>query len=253
MTAIFTAFDSNVDVPQKFTYPFNYEPHALSLIAVKLLQEHLLHQTDWKHNFGLVEGQEGKVIGKMFGVLVVKTSENELGYLAAFSGKLANGNHHPGFVPPVFDALTEGSFLNLGMQELNLINEEIKKLEPNSERYYSLKLARKLKSAGLQARIFDEYYFLNQAGVSKSLRAIFMEELEQSPPSAAGECAAPKLLQYAFQQGMKPIALAEFWWGASPKSVQWKHGIFYPVCIEKCQPILKHMLEGMAIDDKPFS
>ena len=245
MPNTFTAFDretARIELPLKFNYPFDNKPHVLSLVAVGMLQKYLEFQTDWKHNFGLIEGQEGKVIGKMFGVLLVKTSDNEIGYLAAFSGKLANSNHHPGFVPPVYDALEEGSFLNVGMQELNLINKEIKTLEPNSEKSKALKLSRKTKSTNLQAKLFDEYHFLNKAGDSKSLRAIFKDELNQSPPSAAGECAAPKLLQYAFLHDMEPLALTEFWWGASPKSVQWKHGQFYPVCVDKCQPILKHML-----------
>jgi tRNA pseudouridine32 synthase/23S rRNA pseudouridine746 synthase len=256
MPNIFTAFGSEVDtseLPKSFTYPFEYIPKGPSLLAVKSLQYHLLTQKEWHHNFGLEDGQEGKVIGKMFGVLLVKTSDNVIGYLAAFSGKLANSNHHPGFVPPVYDALEEGSFLNVGMQELNLINKEIKTLEPNSEKSKALKLARKIKSSGLQSRLFDEYHFLNKAGKTKSLRAIFKDELNQSPPSAAGECAAPKLLQYAFIQGMKPLALTEFWWGSSPKSIQWKHGHFYPVCLDKCQPILRHMLQETKVDNKPKS
>lgn len=71
------------------------------------------------------------------------------------------------------------------------------------------------------------------------------------PPSGAGDCAAPKLLQYAFQQKMQPLAIAEFWWGLSPKSDFWKHGNFYPVCKQKCEPILSHMLKNIVLDEKP--
>ncbi|RZJ17244.1 MAG: pseudouridylate synthase, partial [Acinetobacter sp.] len=67
----------------------------------------------------------------------------------------------------------------------------------------------------------------------------------KNPPAGAGECAAPKLLQYAFQHHFKPLALTEFWWGQSPKSATWKHKHFYAPCKEKCGPILKHMLEGI--------
>ena len=86
-----------------------------------------MHQSKWNHNFGLSEIlEEIPVIGKMFGVLVVKNASNEIGFLAAFSGKLAGGNHHAYFVPPVFDLLTDGGFLNVGMQELTRIIKEIK-------------------------------------------------------------------------------------------------------------------------------
>jgi tRNA pseudouridine32 synthase / 23S rRNA pseudouridine746 synthase len=248
MADLFTAFNQDEvisEIPQKFTYPFDYVPDKLSLLAVEKLQKHLKEQEVWEHNFGLVEGQKGKVIGKMFGVLVVQNADNEIGYLAAFSGKLANGNHHVGFVPPVYDALEEGSFLNLGMQELSKMGKEIDALSPDND---FLKEKRRMLSNKLQSQLFDQYHFLNISGESKSLKAIFLDELGQKPPSAAGECAVPKLLQYAFQNKMKPIALAEFWWGASPKSTQWKHGEFYPVCTSKCKPILKHMLEGMEVE-----
>ncbi|WP_299701543.1 pseudouridylate synthase [uncultured Pontibacter sp.] len=243
-------------LPEKFTYPFQYTPHALALLASEKLQRHLAQQNDWEHNFGLVAGQEGSIIGKMFGVLVVRTEQDELGYLAAFSGKLAGSYHHPAFVPPIFDALTEGSFLNTGMRELTRINQEISELQERSRkenvnRIDELQQLRKTNSVALQSRLFDQYYFLNQAGESKSLRDIFRQTANSNPPAGAGECAAPKLLQYAFQHNMKPLALAEFWWGLSPKSAYWKHGHFYPACREKCQPILAHMLQGIALDEIP--
>jgi len=97
-------------LPEKFTFPFFYEPHTLSRIAAKELQTYLEHQTDFDHNFGLDEHQKGPVIGKMFGVLVVQTASGELGQLWAFSGKLADQNHWPKFVPTVFDMLTEKGY-----------------------------------------------------------------------------------------------------------------------------------------------
>jgi tRNA pseudouridine32 synthase/23S rRNA pseudouridine746 synthase len=238
-------------LPERFTYPFDYEPHPICLLAAKNLQNYLQHQQEWQHNFGLDENQEGAIIGKMFGVLVVQTQENKLGYLAAFSGKLAGANQHSKFVPPVYDGLIEGSFVNVGMLELTRINQEIKDLEEletleNNQQIETLKKLRKSNSIALQDKIFDSYHFINQAGEEKSLREIFAK-----PPSGAGECAAPKLLQYAFLNGMKPIAMAEFWWGLSPKSDFWKHKNFYPACKEKCEPILAHMLEGILMDEKP--
>lgn len=233
-------------VPDHFSLLIN-EPHPLCLLAATDLQTYLQTQEEWSHNFGFDEKKQGVVIGKMFGVLAVQTPENEIGYLAAFSGKLAGENIHAGFVPPVFDALTENSFLNNGMAELTRINLEIKELKHQKGEGYVqsidvLKKVRKSHSSALQKELFDNYHFLNKAGEEKSLNKIFSDASYKNPPAGAGECAGPKLLQYAFQNKMKPLALAEFWWGLSPKSDQWKHRHFYPCCTEKCGPILAHML-----------
>ena len=117
------------NIPNTFQDPFTGTPHPLCLQAASLLKVHLKEQTEWEHNFGLEEGQNGTVIGKMFGVLVVENEERRIGYLAGYSGKLAGGYHQSLFVPPVFDGLTEGSFLNEGMEELGRINLKIKTLE----------------------------------------------------------------------------------------------------------------------------
>ena len=107
---VFTTDISGISLPDKFTFPFYYEPHPLSIIAAKALQNYLETQNDFQHNFGLNKNQEGLVIGKMFGVLVVQNQKNELGFLWAFSGKLAESNQHPLFVPTVFDMLEENSY-----------------------------------------------------------------------------------------------------------------------------------------------
>ena len=247
----FVPFNRSVNkfpLPPRFI--LDHSPHPLAVHAAKDLQQYLKTQKDWKHNFGLLPAHEGKVIGKMFGVLVVKTLQNEIGYLAAFSGKLANSNQHTKFVPPVFDGLCKDSFVNEGMRKLSRLNLEIKDLEESISRGYDeqvkmLKSKRRNHSIKLQKQIFDHYFFLNQEGAQKSLTQLFKNAAYKNPPSGAGECAGPKLLQYAFQHQMTPITLTEFWWGLSPKSAQWKHGHFYPCCKEKCQPILEHMLEGL--------
>jgi tRNA pseudouridine32 synthase/23S rRNA pseudouridine746 synthase len=243
-------------LPDKFTFPFDYQPHPLSLKAVEMLQSHLSHQQEWQHNFGLSD-VAGNVIGKMFGVLVVQTEQDEIGFLSAFSGKIAGGNHHAKFVPPIFDGVANGGFLNAGMTALSSMNDEIRMLEQSEvegqqTQIKHLKALRKAHSVSLQNEIFDQYHFLNMAGEEKSLRAIFSGASYKNPPAGAGECAAPKLLQYAFRQKMKPLAMAEFWWGQSPKSDFWKHGQFYPACQEKCAPILAHMLAGIEIEEKPY-
>ncbi|MFC3562288.1 hypothetical protein [Pedobacter jamesrossensis] len=250
----FSKFKTKINhqiIPEKFNLMID-EPHPLCLLAAGELQDYLSNQTDWIHNFGLSDDDETPIIGKMFGVLVVQNQENELGYLSAFSGKLAGCNQHAKFVPPVFDLLTENGFLNPGMKELTHLNQEIRDLEAqgyneNLTHIRDLKLKRKNHSIALQNKIFNHYHFLNQAGAEKSLSEIFKDIGYKNPPAGAGECAAPKLLQYAFQHKMKPIALAEFWWGQSPKSDFWKHGQFYPCCREKCEPIFKHMLSKIDI------
>jgi tRNA pseudouridine32 synthase/23S rRNA pseudouridine746 synthase len=245
----FIAFEKSIlegyPYPDRFMLTHGDTPHPLSALAAKQLQAYLDTQEEWSHNFGLSH-DEAPVVGKMFGVLVVEF-ENEPGYLAAFSGKLAGGNHHSGFVPPVFDTLAENGFLHRGMSEISRMNEEIKAMHPleHKEQILTLKILRRNYSVSLQQEIFDHYHFLNRAGELKSANDLFSKAGYRNPPAGAGECAAPKLLQYAFQHHMKPLALAEFWWGLSPKSESWKHGHFYPCCREKCAPILAHMLSGI--------
>ncbi|WP_291403987.1 hypothetical protein [Daejeonella sp.] len=248
----FKSLDSEHEVPAQFNFLKDNKPHPLCLLAAEDLQKYLKHQSDWEHNFGLNPAQEGFIIGKMFGVLIVKNSQNELGYIAAFSGKMAGGNHHSKFVPPVFDSLQEGSFLNTGMAELTRINNAIKekehlKAEGYLEDVRMMKVARKKHSNTLQNELFNHYTFLNKQGEEKSLNEIFKAASYKNPPAGAGECAGPKLLQYAFKHQMEPLAIAEFWWGQSPKSEHWKHLNYYPCCKEKCEPILAHMLEGIKI------
>ncbi len=329
-------------LPERFTFPFYYEPHPLTKVAAAELQHYLETQTAFNHNFGLTSGQEGLIIGKMFGVLVVEDTEGKVGYLSAFSGKLANSNDHPKFVPPVFDLLAENSFFLKEQEVISAINTEIEvilanenyhrlkqeleqlstqsqneisafkiQLKDNREtrkelregrkgdegtpeheqfeatlakeshydrhqlrvlkdnwkaivdeatakwatfetRLEALKNERKERSGALQLQLFEQYAFLNSAGKTKSLQDIFSPTAFGKPPAGAGECATPKLLHYAFANGYRPLAMAEFWWGASPKSEIRKHAAFYPACAGKCKPILAHMLEGMPIDENPF-
>jgi tRNA pseudouridine32 synthase/23S rRNA pseudouridine746 synthase len=115
-----------------------------------------------------------------------------------------------------------------------------------------LKKLRKSRSKSLQKKLFAQYQFLNAKGEVKDLNAIFAELPDHTPPAGAGDCAAPKLLQYAYQHNLKPLAMAEFWWGAAPKSAIRQHKNYYPSCYSKCQPILTHMLQGLQVDDNPL-
>ena len=115
-----------------------------------------------------------------------------------------------------------------------------------------LKTDRKEKSAKLQYQLFVQYSFFNANKNFKNLIEIFQDTDRKIPPAAAGECAAPKLLQHAFIYNLKPIAMAEFWWGAAPKSEIRKHGYYYPACQSKCKPILGFMLKGLNVEPDSF-
>ncbi|MFM7309302.1 MAG: RNA pseudouridine synthase, partial [Flavobacteriales bacterium] len=128
---------THISLPEKFDFPFYYEPHEIALIAAKELQQYLLHQQDWEHDFG-TPGGRGDIIGKMFGVLVVRNAQNEIGYLCAVSGKLAGHNEHKVFVPPVFDILQEDGFFRKGESMISEINERILQLENAPERLLAL-------------------------------------------------------------------------------------------------------------------
>lgn len=339
----FTAEElQQVELPAQFTFPFFYQPHPLALVAADHLKTYLQTQTDFEHNFGLELGADTEPIGKMFGVLVVRTAAGEIGYLCGVSGKLGGTNEHTRLVPPVFDMLQEQSFFLKGVEILNTINAQVEAIATNpdylqlksefeqtqiaaqqaineakatvkqlknerkalravqkplltAEAYAELeadlvkqslrdkhefnvlshewnqrlqtiqeqlavyeqqlehfKEERKTRSSALQEELFQQYSFLNQRKEYKSLHAIFKETVFGKPPAAAGECATPKLLHYAYQNDMYPLAMAEFWWGESPKSEVRRHGQFYPACTGKCEPILKHMLQGLDVAPNPF-
>ena len=329
---------SGIQVPDKFTFPFYYEPHPLAKVATKEIQEYLVKQTDFEHEFGIKSVKQKNAIGKMFGVLVVKKTDNSLGYLAAFSGKLADKSLPDKFVPPIFNMRTEGNFYIQGEKKIEKIGAEIqllkkdenylslkkslkklsKKIEEDLaaqrkkmktsklsrrlqkkeaesnldatnfnilnkkliqesyndqfyykelQEYYSYKIEesktlladfenkiiglmalRKKTSAILQNTLFEKYQFLNQFKEQKGILDIFNNP-SSMPPAGAGDCSAPKLLQYAFQHHLTPIALAEFWWGISPNSEIRKHKNFYPSCQSRCKPILNHMLEGIEMNE----
>ena len=115
-----------------------------------------------------------------------------------------------------------------------------------------LKAERKVRSAALQQQLFEQFRMLNYRGEVKTLCDIFEQTVHKTPPAGAGECAAPKLLQQAYLHHWKPIAMAEFWWGNSPKNEVRHHGYFYPACKGKCEPILRHMLQGLEVEANPM-
>ncbi len=224
---------TDIERPARFTYPFCYEPHPLCLLAAQEVQQELGRMT-------LTEG-------KMFGVLVVADCNDELGFVAAYSGLLEGRNDWPYFVPPVYDAqLPDGHF----KQEERLIS---------AMRDDSQKEERRQRSQQLQLWLFDQYRFLNARGERRRLVDVWQdyhcsERIRRKyplPPGGTGDCCAPKLLQYAYQEGLKPLCMAEFWWGPSPKTEVRQHGQFYPACRGKCKPVLTWMLQGLDVDPNP--
>ena len=192
--------------------------------------------------------------GKMFGVLVVEEGDrsqetgvrNAYGFLAAYSGLLEGRNDWDYFVPPVFDAQQPNGYFKIKEREISLTSH----LSP---------LTSKKMSQELQLWLFRQYRLLNARGETKDLVEIWQDyhssprirEKYPLPPGGTGDCCAPKLLQYAYQQGLKPVCMAEFWWGESPKSLIRHHGQFYPACSGKCKPVLAWMLQGLDVDPNP--
>ncbi|MDD3036665.1 pseudouridine synthase [Bacteroides sp.] len=139
-------------------------------------------------------------------------------------------------------------------RELNKLLEEPKaKVVAFEAAIEHLKTQRKERSAALQQKLFEQFRMLNAKGEIKDLCAIFKETVHKVPPGGAGECALPKLLQYAYLHHLKPLAMAELWWGNSPKTEVRNHGYYYPSCKGKCEPILKHMLQGLDVDENPLA
>lgn len=135
-------------------------------------------------------------------------------------------------------------------ERIEALQSEVKVFESIIEK---LKTERKNRSAALQQQLFEQFRILNARGETRDLCDIFSETEQKTPPAGAGECAAPKLLQYAYLHHLKPIAMAEFWWGNSPKAEIRRHGYYYPACKTKCEPILNHMLQGLNVEANPLT
>lgn len=133
---------------------------------------------------------------------------------------------------------------------LEEVGREVACYENTMERW---KQERKERSAALQLWLFSQFRMLDATGSVKDLCQLFADTPQHFPPAGAGECAAPKLLQYAYLHGLKPLAMGEFWWGASPKEEIRHHGHFYPSCKGKCEPILRHMLQGLDVEPNPLA
>lgn len=226
--------------------PYLYHPHPLCKVAAGDLCSVIDQHPDWKRELSK---------GKMLGILVVKgTREHyinkEYSYIAAYSG-IVNINHEGFFVPPIYDLNNPDDFYKEEEKNISAINETLTNTSLSPKEIQSLKAERKERSQALQLKIFQHFNFLNQKGEEKNIVEIFSEAKRGLPPGGTGECAAPRLLQYAFSNGLEPVAMAEFWYGIAPRLEVRLHKEFYPSCIDKCSPILKYMLcEGKNEDDR---
>lgn len=308
-----------------FTFPFAYVPHRLCVEAANQVKAYLRTQLRWSYEVAE---------GKMFGVLVVRDTNDEIGFLAAFSGQLGGSYIHDYFVPPIYDLNAPTSFFREEEKKIVEVNDQIETLESSEEfdqaksklisaelllrqtvttwseklktskedrdflretlptAFYhyedleresqflkaeakrkkkeienlvaeakknvfrvecqieELKEKRRRMSKDLQIKLFDQFVIYNARKEKCCLNDLFAPKL---PPSGAGECCAPKLLQYAYQNNLQPLCMAEFWMGKSPKDIVRVEGEFYPACVSKCKPILDFMLLGLNVEPNPIA
>jgi len=317
------------DIPAIMPSPFANIPHPLAMQACRMLQKSLP---------ALDPPCTGLSAGKMFGVLVVRDADGNIGFLSAFSGMLNGQWQIPGFVPPIFDQAEMNRFLPEGSADLAALSEQLKLLEDAPQRallmqqitqleaqrdlallelkqqHQTAKAERKQqrealkdlsdtaeqqsrmaalalasqrqkreavnaamhwdeglealqtklhayeqqleqirsqrteKSRQLHRQVFASYVLQSHLQEQQPLTAFFADS---TPPAGSGDCAGPKLIHYALKHHMQPLALAEFWWGASPATGIRHHGHFYPACRGKCLPILPFMLRGLNVEPEP--
>ena len=324
MTTAFHPLNSDLTRPSQLNNPFGYEPHPLCLLAATQLQAYLQSVDSWQVEIAK---------GKMFGVLVVEDCDGRLGFLAAYSGLLAERNDWDYFVPAVFDFQQSDGYFKREEAKISTLNHQVdalvrhpslcalqhdihalerergrqtatykKEMEAAKSRRdairqnatpldsdtekrliqesqymkaelrrikkrYDLLLEekenelnvflrkaemlikeRRQRSDSLQRWLFDHFVMLNARGETQTLTEIFAKTTQGIPPSGAGECCAPKLLQYAYLHQLRPLCIGEFWWGQSPKAEIRRHQHFYPACRGKCLPILTFMLQGLDVE-----
>ncbi len=320
------------EIPSVMPSPFSDQPHPLAKRACAMLQQRLASGHNWSRNLFSDDA------GKMFGVLVVRDQQGEIGFLSGFSAMMGGQWLIPGFVPPLFDPAKQQLFLPAGKAALTALAEQLEQLENSSEyarlkqqllileqqrdsalsslkqqhktakavrkqqrlqlqqsadadelqsqlkalalasqhhkreatdarlawqkklQHISLQLdhfeqqlsrlrkERAEQSRKLHQQVFDSYQLFNSLGEQQGISHFFPDS---TPPAGAGDCAGPKLIHFALQQQLQPLALAEFWWGASPAAGVRHHKQYYPACRGKCRPILPFMLQGLAVEHEP--
>lgn len=310
------------ELPKQFTFPFCYEPHPLIVEAAHEVSSLYSKQL---HTLGE---------GKMMGVLLVRDTQQNIGYVAAYSGEFADNNNF--FVPPIVDYLIPDGYFKTHEAEISQLNAAIYNIENSSlmselkddisslkaqkdkslaeaKAQYKLNKAlrdelrskgsltpddeqrmiresqhekaeihrldmklkgeiglleqrlsdmntqvetmkeeRRVKSDSLQRWLFQQYVLLNARGEQRRVDVIFSDRGLNMPPSGAGDCCAPRLLQYAYQHCLQPLAMGEFWVGPDSKGSLRCEGNFYPSCQKRCVPILSFMLQGLDVEENPL-
>lgn len=304
--------------------PFYYTPDAISIEAADAVRALIAERAEWREEVDS---------GKMFGALVVRDEQGELGFLAAYSGQIAGRSDWEGFVPAVFDYLQPDGYFAVHERKISGINHRIDNMLSDKEYLHDvellhrsderdasetadfqqrmrtaklrrderratatdaereemiresqwmkaelkrirrrqqaereslaarvvqieqevelLKKQRQQQSDNLQRWLFTHFVMLNGRGEKRTLLDIFADS-GIIPPSGAGECCAPKLLQYAFLHDLQPLRIVEFWQGASPIGEIRHHDHYYPACRSKCLPILRYMLQGIDVQPNPL-
>ena len=271
-------------LPEKFTYPFCYVPHPLIREAAAALIERI-DASDYLR--GLFSE------GKMMGALLVQDAAGSTQVLYGFSGVAGGSALVEGFVPPIFDLTEPGGYYRAVEARITDINERLESLRteasvenclkagsaachserseesrsfgkpqddnepqddnvPKGDICEALERERHALSVELQDWIFEHYMVSNALGETISIKEVFARR-GLVPPGGTGDCAAPKLLQYAYTHGLKPLAMGEFWYGASPRREVRAQGRFYPSCTGKCGPLLEFMLQGLDVEENPLN
>mgnify|MGYP000519504221 FL=1 len=209
--------------------------------------------------------------------LILQLQEERKHTIAAYQEKIKkakakrDARREAGSLNPEEEAemVKESQFMKAELRRLKKSLSEKTSLETEYEAYQadilSLKQLRKTLSDALQQWLFSQFRMQNHEGESKDLLEIFRDAalrdypqatiatsriaaLKMVPPAGSGECCEPKLLQYAYSLGYKPLQMAMFWWGESPKEEIRHHLHFYPACNGKCKPILQWMLPASTFE-----
>ena len=254
-------------LPEKFTYPFCYVPHPL----IREAADALIARIDASESLRGLFSE-----GKMMGALLVQDAAGATQVLYGFSGVAGGTALVDGFVPPIFDLTEPGGYYRAAEARISDINRILRdsvilsdsegseilqsctsfRMTPSRqsitfEEAAALERERHALSVDLQDWIFSRYRVSNALGETLSIKEVFARR-GLVPPGGTGDCAAPKLLQYAYSHGLKPLAMGEFWYGASPRREVRAQGRFYPSCTGKCGPLLEFMLQGLDVEPNPL-
>lgn len=281
-------------LPSEFNYPFRYAPHPLVREAAEQLVSRIRSDAGLHAAFA-----DGKMLGVMLvrrtadspvgclyafsgsvtvpavvggcvpadmrggvdGVAVGGCVPADMrgGADGVAAGGMVLTNNIEGFVPPIYDLLDADGFFRKGEEEVSELNLLIYRGEKAGKDMSAERVRRRELSEMLQRRIFDNYRLLNARGEQRTIGDIARDR-GMLPPGGTGDCSLPKLLQFAYANGLKPLVFGEFWYGEAKDGEVRTSGRFYPSCTSKCGFILPFMLEGLdveacpqdsGVDDKP--